>query len=55
MNTKETIKNITMTVVKRTDNTVQKELSKAINYDRRIELLDKIDDVITFADKLKNK
>lgn len=53
--TKETIKDITMAVVKRTDNTVQKELSKAINYDRRIELLDKIDDVIIFADKLKNK
>ena len=53
--TKETIKDITMTVVKRTDNTVQKELSKAINYDRRIELLDKIDDIIKFADKLQNK
>ena len=44
-----------MTVVKRTDNTVQKELSKAINYDRRIELLDKIDDLIQFVDNIQNK
>ena len=53
--TKETIKDITMTVVKRTDTTVQKELSKAIDYDRRIELLDKIDDLIQFVDNIQNK
>lgn len=53
--TKETIKNITMTVVKRTDNTLHKELAKSIDFDRRNELLDKIDDIIKFANNLKNK
>ena len=53
--TKETIKDITMTVVKRTDNTVQKELSKAIDYNSRNELLEKIDDLIQFVDNIQNK
>ena len=53
--TKETIKDITMAVVKRTDNTLHKKLSKGINYDRRNALLDKIDDIIKFANNLKNK
>ena len=53
--TKETINDITMAVVKRTDNTLHKELSKSINYERRNELLDKIDDIIKFANNLKNK
>lgn len=53
--TKETIKDITMAVVKRTDNTLHKKLSKGINYDRRNELLDKIDEIIKFANNLKNK
>jgi transcriptional regulator len=53
--TKETIKDITMAVVKRTDNTLHKELSKAIDYNSRIELLEKIDDLIQFVDNIQNK
>lgn len=53
--TKETIKDITMTVVKRTDNTLHKELSKAIDYNSRNELLEKIDDLIQFVDNIQNK
>lgn len=52
--TKETIQNITMTVVKRTDNTLHKKIAKSIDFDRRIELLDKIDDLMKFADKLQD-
>ena len=53
--TKETIKDITMAVVKRTDNTLHKELSKAIDYNSRIELLGKIDNLIQFVDNMQNK
>ncbi|WP_455043294.1 helix-turn-helix domain-containing protein [Granulicatella adiacens] len=53
--TKETIKDITMAVVERTDNTLHKELSKAIDYNSRNELLEKIDDLIQFVDNIQNK
>lgn len=53
--TKKTIKDITMAVVKRTDNTLHKELSKAIDYNSRNELLEKIDDLIRFVENIQNK
>lgn len=51
--TKETIKDITMAVVERTDNTLHKELSKAIDFNSRNELLEKIDDLIQFVDNIQ--
>ncbi|WP_314047012.1 helix-turn-helix transcriptional regulator [uncultured Granulicatella sp.] len=53
IDTKETIKDITMAVVKRTDNTLHKELSKAIDFNSRNELLEKIDDLIQFVDNIQ--
>ena len=53
IDTKENIKDITMAVVKRTDNTLHKELSKAIDFNSRNELLEKIDDLIQFVDNIQ--
>lgn len=53
IDTKVTIKDITMAVVKRTDNTLHKELSKAIDFNSRNELLEKIDDLIQFVDNIQ--